>query len=59
MVAYYGEKEGVKLYRKHMKQYLEPFGFAQGLLPEMLAAKTQAELERLLVESGERAEVGG
>jgi tRNA-dihydrouridine synthase B len=59
MVAYYGEKEGVKLFRKHMKQYLEPFAFAQGLLPEMLAAKTQAELERLLVESGERAEVGG
>jgi len=49
MVAYYGEKEGLKLFRKHLKRYLEPFPETQPLLPEMLAVSEQGELERLLM----------
>ena len=51
MVAYYGEEEGLTLFRKHLKRYLEPFAFTQVLLPEMVAATEQAALERLLTES--------
>jgi len=50
MVAYYGEKEGLKLFRKHLKRYLEPFPETQLLLPEMLAVSEQGELESLLME---------
>ena len=51
MVAYYGEAEGVKLFRKHLKRYLESFAFTRPLLPQMLAATKLVELEALLVES--------
>jgi nifR3 family TIM-barrel protein len=53
MTAYYGEAEGVKLFRKHLKRYLEPFGWVRPLLPQMLAAVKLVELEALLGESEE------
>ena len=56
MVAYYGEKEGLKLFRKHLKRYLAPFPETQRLLPEMLAVTNQEALESLLM-AGERAMV--
>jgi nifR3 family TIM-barrel protein len=56
MAAYYGEAEGVKLFRKHLKRYLEPFGRVRPLLPRMLAAVKLAELEALLGESEEMGE---
>jgi tRNA-dihydrouridine synthase len=51
MVAYYGEKEGLKLFRKHLKRYLEPFAFVQPLLPQMLTVSHQIDLENLLMET--------
>jgi tRNA-dihydrouridine synthase len=51
MVDYYGEEDGVTFFRKHLKRYLEPFAFTQALLPEMVVATAQGELERLLTES--------
>jgi nifR3 family TIM-barrel protein len=48
MVAYYGEKEGLKLFRKHLKRYLEPFAEVQPRLPQMLAVTKQSDLEALL-----------
>jgi tRNA-dihydrouridine synthase B len=50
MVAYYGEKEGLKLFRKHLKRYLEPFAFVQPLLPQMLTVSHQIDLENFLME---------
>jgi tRNA-dihydrouridine synthase B len=49
MVAYYGERDGVVLFRKHLKRYLEPFEFINPYLPDMLAAKKQADLEMILM----------
>ncbi len=57
MVAYYGETDGVILFRKHLKRYLRPFAFTQSFLPEMLAVQTQAELEDVLERSGEMAAI--
>ena len=53
MVAYYGEKEGMKLFRKHLKRYLQPFVAVQPRLPEMLTVTKQSELEALLVKCGD------
>lgn len=55
MVAYYGEKDGVILFRKHLKRYLEPFAFTQAFMPELLSAKKQSELVGVLERSGETA----
>ncbi|NHZ72367.1 MAG: tRNA dihydrouridine synthase DusB [Aquificales bacterium] len=55
MAAYYGKAEGVKLFRKHLKRYLEPFEFTRPLLPQMLAATKLVGLERLLTESEKTA----
>lgn len=48
MVAYYGEDGGVKLFRKHLKRYLEPFAEVQPRLPQMLTVTKQGDLEALL-----------
>ncbi len=51
MLAYYGERDGLLLFRKHLKQYLGDDGAAAAWIPALLAADTAveffAQLDRL------------
>lgn len=51
VMAYYGEKAGMPLFRKHLKRYLEGITAVQPLLPAMLQATEQVVLEQLLTEA--------
>jgi tRNA-dihydrouridine synthase B len=48
MVAFYGEAEGVILFRKYLKRYLEPFPALADLLKQMVVCRERAHLEDLL-----------
>jgi nifR3 family TIM-barrel protein len=50
MVGYYGEKEGLVLFRKHLKQYLSEMPGAELQLPELLQCTNLANLKKILVE---------
>ncbi len=43
MLAYYGERDGLLLFRKHLKQYLGDDGAAAAWIPALLAANTAVE----------------
>jgi tRNA-dihydrouridine synthase B len=48
MVDYYGEKQGLVLFRKHLKQYLSDLLGTSALLPQLLQVTKLAEFNRLL-----------
>ncbi|MBP8000300.1 MAG: tRNA-dihydrouridine synthase family protein [Chloroflexi bacterium] len=52
MVAYYGDKESLLLFRKHIKRYLEGLPLLQALTEQLLRANTAAMFELLLAEVG-------
>jgi nifR3 family TIM-barrel protein len=48
MVDYYGEKYGLVLFRKHLKQYISEMPGADALLPELLRCTELADLYQTL-----------
>jgi nifR3 family TIM-barrel protein len=48
MVDYYGQKEGLILFRKHLKQYLLGISGIEALLPQLLQTTDLVSLNRLL-----------
>jgi nifR3 family TIM-barrel protein len=57
MVDYYGEKHGLTLFRKHLKQYLEGMPGVETHLPELLSCTELEELNRLLASLEELPQV--
>ncbi|MFN2123461.1 MAG: tRNA dihydrouridine synthase [Candidatus Promineifilaceae bacterium] len=48
MVDYYGEKQGLILFRKHLKQYLTDLSIAETLLAQLLQTTKLEEFNKLL-----------
>jgi tRNA-dihydrouridine synthase B len=48
MLAYYGERDGLFQFRKHLKQYLDGYDVARPFLPQLLATAVPDEFYRLL-----------
>ncbi|MFN2137695.1 MAG: tRNA dihydrouridine synthase [Candidatus Promineifilaceae bacterium] len=57
MVSYYGERQGVLLFRKHLKQYLADMGEAEPMLPGLLQASQLEELMLLLEQLAYSADI--
>ena len=53
MVSYYGERYGLTLFRKHLKQYLAGLPQAEPLLPDLLTCTDLDHLYALLDQIGE------
>ena len=48
MLAYHGNPQGMILFRKHLKRYLDGLPPAEAICDEMVIAKSSAEFESLL-----------
>jgi len=57
MAAYYGEKLGLVLFRKHLKHYLAEMPEAEELLPQMLQTTELKELHALLLKLADPVQV--
>jgi tRNA-dihydrouridine synthase B len=57
MVDYYGEEQGIVLFRKHLKQYLSGMAEAAPLMPAMMQVTVLDELMDLLLELEESRQV--
>jgi len=48
MVGYYGEKQGLVLFRKHLKQYLSGLSGTETVLAQLIHVTKLAEFDKLL-----------
>ncbi len=48
MMTYYGERQGLVMFRKHLKRYLEDVPLADGMMPELLQVETAVSFHQLI-----------